>query len=419
LARFLMRHMERIYIFSPIPYAFLHQRPQKLADQFLMMSIPVTYVEPSGLRDSLRKSWVACVRAILASLGYHILALMAILIPMLTRKTTVNTPRGRSRKDLEIIPMPPVIPHNRFNSEWLERLNAAVCRQALRRRVFRIQEPAERSIAIFQNPFWGLVLQQNDFFKIYYDCIDELSIYAGRSSRERFSMYESKLVDQSNGVFVTAKILEDSLLSRYGHKPIYRIPNGVDYLWFQDRVRDYAIPEDMMNLPRPVVGYIGALYSWLNYDLIVTMARRLPGISFVFIGPVENRETLHPLSDIPNIYWLGRKEYHEVPRYIQSFDVCMIPFLVNRISETANPVKLFEYLALGKPVVATRLAELERYKNGLVYLAGTDEDFIAAIRAAIEEQDPEKSYQRREIAKDHSWQKHAATMMAVFNSEGR
>src|SRR6266850_5542585 len=191
----------RIYLFSPIRYDFLHQRPGML-------------------------------RAILASIGDHLIGLLAMLLPF----TPIARPRVRSpRAELDIVSLPVTYPTNRVNSRFLEWMTAAAYRHFLFRRALS-SDPAE-SVAIVQHPFWGNVLLPGDFSTICYDCLDDVSLAAGNASGDRFREYEQRLIDMSDCIVTTAEKLE-SRLREQTTRPIVRIPNGVDYEWFRKRASE-------------------------------------------------------------------------------------------------------------------------------------------------------------------------------------
>jgi len=185
----------RLYQVSPIQYSFLHQRPQKLADEMRRKGIPITYIEPGLLKEFLAGRRKGLARNVVVSLGYHVLGLLALFLPILRRKPR-RARHYEKPADFEIITMPLIIPHSRANSPFLERLNASVYRQVLRRKVFRKMAPSEVTVALVQNPFFGLVIDPGDFSATFYDCLDEISLCAGRSSPDRFLSYERRLIEQ-------------------------------------------------------------------------------------------------------------------------------------------------------------------------------------------------------------------------------
>lgn len=407
-----------VFIFSPIPYSFLHQRPQKLADQFVALGIPVTFIEPCGLSEYLSGRAKGLPVLILRSACYLFLGLLAFLIPGLHRKPVPKESDGGPATGMRIVGMPFIIPNNRVDSALLERINASVYRQTLIHRVFKKMRMDEESVAIVQNPLWGLVLQRGDFSKITYDCIDDITLFSGRGSAQRIQEYENHLIGMTDAVFVTAGKLEENLRVKTGNLPLVRVPNGVDYEFFQSRVAGVDTPAELAGVQRPIVGYVGVLRDWMDYDLLQFLAGRMPGISFVLVGPIDFEFRIEGLRRMRNVFFPGRKDYRDMPAYINAFDVCMIPFLTGPVSSTTNPVKVFEYFALGKPVVSSPLYELEQFRDqGLLWIADGKEAFASALAAAIAERAGPVRERRQEVARRHSWKFLAGSMLSAVSKE--
>jgi glycosyltransferase involved in cell wall biosynthesis len=393
-----------VYLFSPIPYSFLHQRPQKLADQFVRRGIPVTFIEPCGFTEYTGGGKKGLLRLILYSMIFQVLGVVSLMIPGMR-----STPRRRTSGkppsiSLGIVPMPMVYPPNRVDSPMLEKLNGAIFRQALRWRVLRAIRQDEEAIAVVQNPFWGLVLNRADFTTITYDCLDELTLFSGNASVDRFSDYERRLIEISATTFVTAEKLEERIRTVAPGHPVVRVPNGVDFDWFQECAARHDVPADMRETRRPVAGYVGVLRDWFDYELLARLARTMPDVSFTMVGPLDFDFRIAHLHTEPNLRWIGRRDYAEMPAYIGAFDVCLIPFLPGKVSQTTNPVKVFEYFALGKPVVSTPMHELLPFAEaGLLRLARGEEEFASAMRASLKETAGELQERRREVARNHSW----------------
>jgi glycosyltransferase involved in cell wall biosynthesis len=405
-----------VYLFSPIPYSFLHQRPQKLADQFVQSGIPVTFIEPCGLTEYLQRRKKGLVKLVLYSIVFQAFGFLSFLIPASGSAPRRRVTGGAEGPALTIVPMPIVYPSNRVDSALLERVNAAIFRQALRWEVLRFIREDEESIAIVQSPFWGLVLQSGDFTTIAYDCLDEITLFSGRASVERFESYERHLIDIASTTFVTAEKLEERLRTIAPGHPVVRVPNGVDFEWFQERAARQGSPPDIQETSHPVAGYVGVLRAWFDYDLVGHLARTMPDVSFIMVGPLDFEFRNSHLRAIPNLRWIGRREYAEMPRYISAFDVCLIPFLTGKVSQTTNPVKVFEYFALGKPVVSTPMHELLPFRNdGLLRFAGGQEEFASAIRDSLTEPPGELPERRRDVARRHSWRALTELMLSNLN----
>ena len=403
--------MTRICLFSPIPYASVLQRPQRLAERFVALGFPVTFIEPCGLSEQLHNRWTGLPCLLLSSIFYHALGLAALVVPRIGNRRVRRRGIPAPRAAIAVARMPLLFPSRRVDSPVLEKINAAVLRQALKRNVIGALAPDESAIAIVQQPFWGIVIRKGDFSAVAYDCIDEMILFSGRSSRRRYEQFEGRLLDMASAAFTTAEALEENLRQKGCPIPLIRVPNGVAYDWFQRRAGEGGPPDDIKAIRPPIAGYVGVLRAWFDYDLLGHLAAAMPDVSFVIIGPLDIREKIARVTG-KNLFWFGRRPSGEIPRYVGRFDVCLIPFAGEEITATTNPVKLFEYFALGKPVVTTPLRELEPYrKEGLVRAANGAGEFESAIRASLAETDPSLAARRREIAKRHDWSALAGTMI--------
>ncbi len=401
----------RVFFFAAIPYGALHQRPQKIADQFRAQGLRVVYIQQCGLREFLGPRRRELPGMVLRSLVRHIGALTALLAGF--GGFHLRGPKAIRETDFEILDLPLIVPVNRVNSRWMDRLSAAVYRQFLLGEILPLKGDGP-SVAFIENPFMGSVVRKGDFDLLYYDCLDDVSLYSGNNSLTRFEEYESRLLSAADGVFATAQKLDERLRDRPGAPPVRRVPNGVDFSWFRNRAASTPMPKE----GRLIAGYVGMLSAWIDYELIEGVARRLPEVTFMLVGPVDDAGRVRRLAQLSNVRLVGRQPYEAIPPAIDRFDVCLIPFRSGAIAETTNPVKVYEYFALGKPVVSTPLAELEPYASGgLVRIAGGEVEFAAAIKDACGEGDAERRERRKEIARQHSWTELAGRMVSVFQSD--
>jgi glycosyltransferase involved in cell wall biosynthesis len=260
------------------------------------------------------------------------------------------------------------------------------------------------------------VLEPGDFDAVFYDCLDDFGSFGGRNSRERLLAWERRLVDLSAAAFATAGGLESHLRSLRSHLTVHRAPNGVDLDWFRARAAESPVGRDRHE-GRPVAGYVGVIGRWLDYDLLAGTLETCPEIDFVFVGPTTEGAVLERLQRHRNFRWVPRRPYAEIPGIISGFDACLIPFSEGPIARTTNPVKVFEYFALGKPVVTTAVDELREWRTGeLVYWAEDLPGFSAAVRRAVHEHDPERAALRVDVARAHTWRERAAQMQSAMAS---
>ena len=183
------------------------------------------------------------------------------------------------------------------------------------------------------------------------------------------------------------------------------IGHGVDFDHFAGARRGASPPpnppEDIKDLPRPIVGFYGALDDYtIDLDLMIKTARQVAPGTLLVIGP--KAMDIAPLLAEKNVVYLGPVPYATLPKYAAQFDVALMPWLLNEWIKGCNPIKLKEYLALGFPVAAMRFPELERYET-LVYPASSHDEFIGAVKAALNERDAAVVERRRASVRNDSW----------------
>jgi hypothetical protein len=327
-----------------------------------------------------------------------------------------HLPVGEGKVD--IVEMPLSVPTTRFDSAPLERWTASVFRQTLVREVFPRRIARLKSVALVNSPLWGMVLQKGDFDRVVYDCIDDVSLYAGLASLSRFQEYEQKLLQVSDAAIATAGSLETHVRGLNPRIPVFRIPNGVDVEWFQESAAEERVLPDVDALASPVVGYVGTISGWMNIALAAEVAGLLPAVTFMFVGPEDPWVNLEPLKRLPNVHFLGRKLYEDVPTVIAACRVCWIPFSSGRIVDRTNPIKLFEYFALGKPVVSTPMPELDPYqRHGLLRIGTTAGELAQALEVALAEEDEHLVLRRVKVAREHSWDTLIVELLRVLRGE--
>jgi polysaccharide pyruvyl transferase CsaB len=263
-------------------------------------------------------------------------------------------------------------------------------------RDFQISE----SCALLQFPHWrqlGFALREDSGSVLVYDCMDDWQNWTAEPRISPFNLSEErKLVQECDVLSVSSQDFRERHEAA-GLSPVL-VRNGADF-------ESFASPQQndlLANIPKPVIGYYGAIADWFDLDLVAAAAAARPQYSFVLIGQVHQVDT-SPLSALPNVHLLGEKHYRELPLFLAQFDVCLIPFKLTALTKGVDPVKLYEYLSQGKPVVATELAELPRDSN-LLYRAADAADFIGKIDLALEERgDRAKQASRVEYARANTW----------------
>ncbi|TAG12352.1 MAG: glycosyltransferase family 1 protein [Sphingobacteriia bacterium] len=164
-------------------------------------------------------------------------------------------------------------------------------------------------------------------------------------------------------------------------------------------------PEDIKHIPFPRLGYIGALLSLrLDIDLLISIAKAKPEWSVVLVGPEDDAFLKSELHQLPNVYFLGAKPSLQLPAYIHAFDICLNPQVISEVTIGNYPRKIDEYLAMGKPVVATSTPFMEAVFNEYTYLGVSVHDYIRLCTMAMLENDDFKSDERKKFASTHTWE---------------
>lgn len=244
---------------------------------------------------------------------------------------------------------------------------------------------------------------------LVYDCVDEHSEYTGFIDKNTVLNMEKELMAQCDLVFVTAQGLYNSKKDFAG--TIYFLPNAANVQHFMKaQAKDTVVPDEIACIKKPIVGFVGVIQDWIDLELIKKSAEAYPDYSFVMIGPVGAGIDVSPLEKLSNVTFLGRKNVSDLPNYIKAFDVCINPFKLNELTDKVSPLKFYEYLASGKPIVSVNMPGVSDFAN-VVEIANNYEEFISAIKRAIETETPEKLQARLARAKENSWDSRAEFMM--------
>jgi len=248
--------------------------------------------------------------------------------------------------------------------------------------------------------------------RLIYDVVDHLSAFQGKP--QTLQKAHERLAGKAEIVLATSVDLLDWLGDL--RPDAHLCPNGVDYAHFAAarHPAETSPPADLSPIlasGRPIVGYHGALAAWVDYELLAQLAGLRAELSFVLIGPAHDRSlAASGLLTLPNVHWLGMKPYAELPNYLRYFDVATIPFRLNETTHAVSPLKLFEYLAAGKPVVVTPMRT--SLSIALVLAAANAAEFSGQITHALALRN-QAQYLRQsdEIARQNTWEARARQIL--------
>jgi glycosyltransferase involved in cell wall biosynthesis len=251
-----------------------------------------------------------------------------------------------------------------------------------------------------------------------YDCVDDYTEQTtSPRTRDMVVACDRMAALKSRLVFATSTTMYDRL--RTLNSATHLVPNAGDYAHFARAVdRAIAAPE-VSDVPRPVVGFAGNfLASKVDFGLLEQIARDLPRWTLLLIGPAapETASALERLDRHSNVQWLGPKPYAELPRYVAAFDVGLIPYLSNAYTRSCFPLKTYEYLAAGKPVVASGLPELAEMEPDVLLVDGAA-SFIGAVEVAAGRNSEGDVLRRRRLAARNSWEQKTARLLELVARE--
>lgn len=260
---------------------------------------------------------------------------------------------------------------------------------------------------VYQITYAGAPLLLRAGVTTVYDCIDE---WAGATEdageKSFFTALDREMCRTADLLFVGSNALA---AARRGLNPaISLVPQGVDLAHFLPPPQPAPAPADLAEIQRPVIGLVGVLNrERIDIGLLCHLADQRPQWAIVLVGPVWKGLDTDSLARRPNIHLLGNKPREELGSYLAAFDVCILPYLINDFTRNIFPLKLFEYLASGKPFVSTPIPACAEFPR-LIRTADGQAAFLAAVDAALCEEDPALREERMALARKNDWDRRTA-----------
>lgn len=244
---------------------------------------------------------------------------------------------------------------------------------------------------------------------VVYYCVDEWSEFS-QVNADYIRRKEADLLRKANIVFVVSEKLfaAKSKLNDQTHLALH----GVDHSLFSQALRDdFTVADELCHMPKPIIGFYGNLYDWVDQNLVAALARARPDWSFVLVGKIMSDVTT--LRAHANIHLLGARPFEQLPHFCKGFDVGLIPYNTqDPRMKSVNPLKLREYLAAGLPVVSVDMPEV-RVVGDLVTIAEDAKDFVEKIERAITQNSTAKRRERSERMQSESWSARVAAIESI------
>jgi len=241
---------------------------------------------------------------------------------------------------------------------------------------------------------------------LVFDLVDDLAAYGDGDGEANRHVEEqiTGLVRASSLFVATAK----TLLDRYGHAAsrAVHVPNGFDAGLFSPERTPPEGPPALKGISRPILGFVGTLFTFLDFDLLEQVARVHNDKSLVLVGPVEHgaSRAFSQLTKLPNVYHLGDHSQASIPYFVAAFDLCLNPFRRGRAADSVSPLKVYEYLAMGRPVISTPMCALQQEAAAsAVIFADTPAEFCERIDWGLTNEVQQETLARRRAVADYSW----------------
>lgn len=288
---------------------------------------------------------------------------------------------GAEKRDDNIWVLAPLLIPAAQKYPILDKFNTALLRWLIKRhcKVNKFKKP----LVWTYHPFILNVISEIKHWNLVYHCVDDLSAVPG-IDKDSFTAEEDKLLIQSDKVYVTTKNLERRCIKLNSNTEY--LSNVADFEHFSQAIEDGEVPDEIKSIPHPRLVYHGVLSDFkVDFQLLIDVATLNPDLNLVILGEEregQQSELLSELREISNVYLLGYKSYKELPHYLRGMDVGLLPTKINQYTRSMFPMKYYEYLSAGLPVVSTPLLFSESVTDGML-IAQNSTEFSHVIRQQV------------------------------------
>ncbi|MFI3314006.1 MAG: glycosyltransferase, partial [Eubacteriales bacterium] len=317
------------------------------------------------------------------------------------------------QENITVYSLPPILPFF-AKFRWINRINQKKIAKFVTKKME--EHGFQNPVLWTYNPISADAVDYIPHSGLVYDCVDRHSAYGGLMNPDLVDTMELDLARGADMVFATALGLCERLQT-VNPKANF-IPNGANYPRFSQAAQPQPCPVELQTLDKPILGFVGALQECIAYDYLEYAAQNRPDWNFVFIGRKSVGVDLSKLESLPNCHFLGLKPNEDLPKYMAQFDVCLNLFATSDLSKDVSPLKFYEYLATGKPIVSTRQPDQVLDFAHIIQIAGSKEEFVTQCEVAITDVLPEHTEARLDAGKASSWDSRVEQMEEILRNEG-
>ncbi|MBR6812790.1 MAG: glycosyltransferase [Oscillospiraceae bacterium] len=319
----------------------------------------------------------------------------------------------KATDSVTVYSIPPVIPFfnrcrliNKINQKRLSRYVKKVLKA----------EGVKDYLLWCYSPTSADIIDHLDHKGLVYDCVDRHSAYPGFIDPQVVDGMEKDLASKADMVFSTAKGLHE-VLSGYNKNSVM-IPNGANFELFNKASKPSPEKGPLDHIEGPVLGFVGTMQQCIDLDLVENAARRHPEWTFVMIGSQLPGAVSESIKTCKNVIFTGLVPHDKLPDYVRRFDLCLNLFRNDPLSKDVSPLKFYEYLATGKPIVSTLMPDQVLDYEGAVYIARTNDEFEELCGKALDENDPALTAQRITWGRESSWDSRVRQMENILSEKG-
>ncbi|HEY61397.1 MAG TPA: glycosyltransferase family 1 protein [Anaerolineae bacterium] len=303
---------------------------------------------------------------------------------------------------------PPVLLPGRYYFPLINYVNAQIVGRWLRRQL--------DDLAFIPTLLWcykpehAAVAAHWQDIALVYHCIDEFSVGTHGWKRANIIKQETDLLNRADVVFANSNLTYEN--KRRINPQTYHIPSGADVAHFKraDNPKT-TIPPLVASLPSPIMMFVGNINEKINISLLASVARERPEWTIVLIGQVYGNADKQ-LQKFDNVYCLGRQPFSQLPNFFRSADVCLLPYVESEVTRYRSPLKLYEYLATGKPIVSTPHPEVKEFSD--IISIAPPEKFVSAIEDVLQHDNQSARIKRFQIVSQHSWDVRVDQMESIL-----